>query len=217
MEPFVTHSGIAAPLLGINIDTDAIIPSREMKRVSKEGLGEGLFANWRYRDVAAREEEPDFVLNREPFRHATILLAGENFGCGSSREHAVWALKDFGFRAVIAPSFGSIFYGNCVRNGILPVRLPEPDIEAIALHVDAEPTQQVTIDLPGQTVTDAAGADYPFDIGEGDKEMLLEGLDPIAKTMQLDEKIRAFRERDRAERPWIYLQPSGATPGEEQG
>ena len=205
MEPFVSHSGIAAPLLRINIDTDAIIPSREMKRVSKEGLGEGLFANWRYRDVAAREEDPDFVLNREPFRHATILLAGENFGCGSSREHAVWALKDFGFRAVIAPGFGSIFYGNCVRNGILPVRLAEPDIEAIALHVDAEPAQQVTIDLPAQTVTDAAGADYPFEIGAGDKEMLLEGLDPVAKTMKLDEEIRAFRERDRADRPWIYL------------
>jgi 3-isopropylmalate/(R)-2-methylmalate dehydratase small subunit len=205
MEPFVSHSGIAAPLLRINIDTDAIIPSREMKRVSREGLGEGLFANWRYRDVAAREEDPEFVLNREPFRHATILLAGENFGCGSSREHAVWALKDFGFRAVIAPGFGSIFYGNCVRNGILPVCLAEPDIEAIALHVDAEPSQQVTIDLPSQTVTDAAGADYPFDIGAGDKEMLLEGLDPIAKTMKLDEQILAFRERDRADRPWIYL------------
>jgi len=216
MEPFVHHSGIAAPLLRINIDTDAIIPSREMKRVSKKGLGEGLFANWRYRDVATREEDPEFVLNREPFRHATILLAGENFGCGSSREHAVWALKDFGFRAVIAPGFGSIFYGNCVRNGILPVRLAEPDLEAIvrlaepdleaiALHVDAEPSQQVTIDLPAQTVTDAAGADYPFDIGAGDKEMLLEGLDPIAKTMQLDEQILAFRERDRAARPWIYL------------
>ncbi|WP_405239936.1 3-isopropylmalate dehydratase small subunit [Lentisalinibacter orientalis] len=205
MEPFVSHSGIAAPLLRINIDTDAIIPSREMKRVSREGLGEGLFANWRYRDVAAREEDPEFVLNREPFRHATILLAGENFGCGSSREHAVWALKDFGFRAVIAPGFGSIFYGNCVRNGILPVRLAEPDIEAIALHVDAEPSQQVTIDLPSQTVTDAAGADYPFDIGAGDKEMLLQGLDPIAKTMKLDAEILAFRERDRADRPWIYL------------
>jgi len=205
MEPFVKHSGIAAPLLRINIDTDAIIPSREMKRVSREGLGEGLFANWRYRDVAAREEDRDFVLNREPFRHATILLAGDNFGCGSSREHAVWALKDFGFRAVIAPGFGSIFYGNCVRNGILPVRLAEPDIEAIALHVDAEPSQQVSIDLPAQTVTDAAGADYPFDIGAGDKEMLLEGLDPIAKTRKLDEEILAFRESDRAERPWIYL------------
>lgn len=205
MEPFVRHSGIAAPLLRINIDTDAIIPSREMKRVSKEGLGEGLFANWRYRDVAAREEDPEFVLNREPFRHATILLAGDNFGCGSSREHAVWALKDFGFRAVIAPGFGSIFYGNCVRNGILPVRLAEPDIDAIALHVDAEPSQQVSIDLPAQTVTDAAGADYPFDIGAGDKEMLLEGLDPIATTMKLDKEIRAFRERDRVERPWIYL------------
>jgi 3-isopropylmalate/(R)-2-methylmalate dehydratase small subunit len=205
VEPFVTHSGIAAPLLRINVDTDAIIPSREMKRVSKEGLGEGLFANWRYRDVAAREEDPGFVLNREPFRDATILLAGENFGCGSSREHAVWALKDFGFRAVIAPSFGSIFYGNCVRNGILPVRLAAADIDAIALHVDAEPRQRVTIDLPTQTVTDAAGADYAFEIGEGDKTMLLEGLDPIAKTMQLDEKILAFRERDRRERPWIYL------------
>ena len=205
MEPFVTHSGIAAPLLHINIDTDAIIPSREMKRVSKEGLGEGLFANWRYRDPAAREEDPDFVLNREPFRAATILLAGENFGCGSSREHAVWALKDFGFRAVVAPSFGSIFYGNCVRNGILPVRLREADVEAIALHVDAEPSQRVTIDLPEQTVTDAAGADYAFEIGDGDKTMLLEGLDPIARTMQLDEEIRAFRERDRGERPWIYL------------
>jgi 3-isopropylmalate/(R)-2-methylmalate dehydratase small subunit len=205
MEPFVTHTGIAAPLLRINIDTDAIIPSREMKRVSKEGLGEGLFANWRYRNVAAREEDPGFVLNREPFRDATILLAGENFGCGSSREHAVWALKDFGFRAVIAPSFGSIFYGNCVRNGILPVRLPEPDIEAIALHVDAEPAQRVSIDLPTQTVTDAAGADYAFEIGEEDKTMLLEGLDPIARTMQLDEKILSFRERDRRERPWIYL------------
>ncbi len=205
MEPFVSHSGIAAPLLRINIDTDAIIPSREMKRVSKEGLGEGLFANWRYRNVAAREEDPEFVLNREPFRRATILLAGENFGCGSSREHAVWALKDFGFRAVIAPGFGSIFYGNCVRNGILPVRLAEPDIEAIALHVDAEPAQRVTIDLPAQTVTDAAGADYPFDIGARDKDMLLEGLDPVAKTMKLNQQILAFRERDRADRPWIYL------------
>ncbi|WP_405223278.1 3-isopropylmalate dehydratase small subunit [Lentisalinibacter sediminis] len=205
MEPFVQHSGIAAPLLRINIDTDAIIPSREMKRVTKEGLGEGLFANWRYRDVSAREEDPEFVLNREPFRKATILLAGENFGCGSSREHAVWALKDFGFRAIIAPGFGSIFYGNCVRNGILPVRLPEPDIEAIALHVDAEPSQQVSIDLPAQTVTDAAGADYAFDIGAGDKEMLLEGLDPIARTMKLDAEILAFRERDRIDRPWIYL------------
>jgi len=204
MEPFVTHSGIAAPLRRINVDTDAIIPSREMKRVSKEGLGEGLFANWRYRDVATREEEPDFVLNQTPFRHATILLTGANFGCGSSREHAVWALKDFGFRAIIAPGFGSIFYGNCVRNGILPVRLAESDIEAIALHVDAEPSQRVTIDLPAQTVTDAAGADYPFEIGAGDKEMLLEGLDPIAQTLRLDAQIRAFRERDRRERPWIY-------------
>ena len=209
MEPFVRHAGVAAPLARVNVDTDAIIPSREMKRVSREGLGEGLFANWRYADAATREENPDFVLNREPYRQATILVAGANFGCGSSREHAVWALKDFGFRAVVAPSFGSIFHGNCVRNGILPVRLPEADVEAIVAALEAGPQRTIEIDLTKCTLIDPGGKKHGFEIGEAEREMLLEGLDPIAKTMQRDSEILAFRERDRRERPWIYLRPRG--------
>jgi 3-isopropylmalate/(R)-2-methylmalate dehydratase small subunit len=205
MEPFIRHTGVAAPLPRINVDTDAIIPSREMKRVSKEGLGEGLFADWRYTDVATRTEDSDFVLNRQAYRNATILVAGANFGCGSSREHAVWALKDYGFRAVIAPTFGSIFYGNCVRNGMLPVRLPESDVETIAGLLESGPGREITIDLPAQRVTDPAGKDHVFEIAAADREMLLEGLDPIAKTMQRDDEISAFMQRDRRERPWIYL------------
>ncbi len=205
MEPFVRHTGIAAPLPRINVDTDAIIPSREMKRVSKEGLGEGLFADWRYADVATREEDAAFVLNREPFRHATILVAGANFGCGSSREHAVWALKDYGFRAIIAPGFGSIFHGNCVRNGILPIRLPEADVATLVGLLQSGPGREIAIDLPAQRVEDPAGNEYSFEIDAADREMLLEGLDPIAKTLRHDERIRAFMERDRRERPWIYL------------
>ncbi len=204
MEPLIRHSGIAAPLMRINIDTDAIIPSREMKRVSKEGLGEGLFANWRYRDVADREENPEFVLNREPFRHASILLSGINFGCGSSREHAVWALRDFGFRVVIAPSFGSIFQGNCVRNGLLPVVLDESVVEKLAEARDHEPGLELTVDLEGCVVIEADGCRWPFDIDVDARQMLLEGLDPIARTLQHDEAIRAFIKSDRIRRPWIH-------------
>ena len=207
MEPFIRHEGVAAPLVRINIDTDAIIPSREMKRVSKEGLGEGMFANWRYANVATREENPDFVLNQGPFRRASILLGGVNFGCGSSREHAVWALGDFGIRAVLAPSFGSIFYGNCVRNGILPVRLPEETIAALASTLETEPGRTLTIDLPAQTVSDGRGGEWHFDIEVADKEMLLEGLDQIAVTLKHDAAIQAFTARDREARPWIYLSP----------
>lgn len=213
MTPFRRHRGIAAPLVRINIDTDAIIPSREMKRVSKEGLGEGLFANWRYSDVATREENPDFVLNRGPFREASILLGGVNFGCGSSREHAVWALADFGIRAVVAPSFGSIFYGNCVRNGILPVRLDEGTIAAMASRLEATPGGELTIDLPGQVLIADDGSEYAFDIDATDKEMLLEGLDQIALTLRHDDAIHAFMARDREARPWIYSLPSPRTPG----
>jgi 3-isopropylmalate/(R)-2-methylmalate dehydratase small subunit len=140
--------GIAAPLMRINVDTDAIIPSREMKRVSKTGLAEGLFANWRYLDPGAREPNPDFILNQAPFDRASILLAGSNFGCGSSREHAVWALGEWGIRAVIAPSFGSIFAANCLNNGLLPVRLDEQAVGAIAAEVMEDPlANQVTVVL----------------------------------------------------------------------
>jgi 3-isopropylmalate/(R)-2-methylmalate dehydratase small subunit len=209
MEKFVRLKAVAAPLLRVNIDTDVIIPSREMKGVSKTGLSAGMFANWRYTDVAARTPNPEFVLNRPPYDTAQILLAGANFGCGSSREHAVWAMKEWGFRAVIAPSFGAIYYGNCVRNGILPVVLPDAAVAAIAAWVEAAPAANlVEIDLPSQTVH-AAGTAYAFTIGAADKEMLLEGLDPIGVTLKKDAAIQAFEAKDRAARPWVYI--SGPT------
>ncbi len=208
MEPFTQHRGIAAPLLRINVDTDAIIPSREMKRVSKEGLSEGLFANWRYRDPRARTENPDFVLNQPPWRQASILLSGANFGCGSSREHAVWALKEFGFRALIAPSFGSIFEGNCVRNGILPVVLDEAVIGRLAAAEEANPGRVLHIDLESCRLTDAEGAMHAFDIAEQSRYLLLNGLDPIAATLAEDQHIQRFLDRDRRERPWVYELPS---------
>ena len=163
MRSFTVHEGVAAPLVRANIDTDAIIPSREMKRVSKEGLGEGLFANWRYSDPAKRIEDPDFILNREGYREATILIAGDNFGCGSSREHAVWALVDYGFRAIIAPSFGSIFYGNCVRNGILPIRIESEVVEQLATDTATRP-ESLVVDLPRQTVSTPAGSNHTFEL-----------------------------------------------------
>jgi len=206
MEKFTQHAGIAAPLLQINIDTDAIIPSKEMKRVSKEGLGEGLFANWRYSDVAKRVENPDFVLNQSRYRDATILLAGLNFGCGSSREHAVWALKDWGIRAIIAPSFGSIFYGNCVRNGILPIELDEDVVTSWAAEaLSAANGGRISIDLVAKTATSPNGETRAFDIAPADREMLLEGLDSIAVTLKHDDDIKAFRVRDQQRRGWAYL------------
>lgn len=204
-EPFRRHQGIAAPLYRINVDTDAIIPSREMKRVSREGLGEGLFANWRYADPAARRPNPDFVLNRQPWQQATILLAGANFGCGSSREHAVWALKDFGFRAIIAPSFGSIFHGNCIRNGIVPVTLDDDIVGELARAEQDEPGRRITVDLEALRVIDPDGKQHPFSLGEDARKMLLEGLDPIALTLTNEAVIDEFLERDRDKRPWVYL------------
>ena len=158
MEKFVELNAIAAPLLEINIDTDVIIPSREMKRVSKQGLGEGLFAGRRYTQPGGRDENPEFILNREPYRDAQILLSGSNFGCGSSREHAVWALSEWGIRAIIAPSFGAIFYGNCVRNGILPIELEDARVKEIAATVEAHPAEnRITVDLERQQVIAAIG------------------------------------------------------------
>lgn len=187
--PFLTHCGVAAPFLFDNVDTDQIIPSREMKSVSKTGLSGGLFAGQRY--ISAREKNPDFVLNQDAYSEATILLSGHNFGCGSSREHAVWALKEYGFRAVIAESFGEIFYNNCVRNGILPVQLPKDIIVGLP--------RDVRIDLIAQTVNG-----HRFDIPDGDKAMLLGGLDPIAMTLEDDAVITAHFERDKVARPWLY-------------
>lgn len=208
MEKFTTLKAIAAPLLRINIDTDIIIPSREMKTVGKTGLAGGLFAGWRYAAPGSREENPEFILNRAPYRQARILLAGANFGCGSSREHAVWALAEWGIRCVVAPSFGAIFHGNCVRNGILPVVLDEATIGDLARQVEADPAQHlVTLDLHTCTLTAPDGTPDVFTINAGDREMLLEGLDGIAVTMKRDADIRAFQAADRGRRPWIYLPP----------
>ena len=206
MEKFTTLTAIAAPLLRINVDTDAIIPSREMKTVSKTGLADGLFAGWRYKAPGSRDEDPAFVLNREPYRHARILLSGLNFGCGSSREHAVWALREWGIRAIVAPGFGGIFYSNCVRNGILPVVLDNAVVEQIAERVALDPGQNLlTVNLQSCAVTAPGGAVHPFSIAPADRDMLLEGLDAIALTMKRDDEILAFQGRDRLRRPWIYL------------
>ncbi len=202
MDKLRIHRGVAAPLLRINIDTDAIIPSREMKQVSKIGLGEGLFAGWRYIEPAGRTLNPDFILNQPDYRSASILLAGVNFGCGSSREHAVWALKEYGFRVLVAPSFGAIFYSNCIRNGLLPVVLSEATIGQI-VRFPAPAT--LTVDLERCVLAAPDGLEYPFEIQAEARDMLLDGLDPVALTLKLDDRIVEFQQRDRVDRPWIYI------------
>ena len=205
-KPIVTHSGVTAALLQANIDTDVIIPSREMKIVSKEGLGEGLFANWRYTLPGGREPNPDFILNHDAYRNTSILLCGNNFGCGSSREHAVWALREFGIRVLIAPSFGSIFYNNCINNGLLPLVLDEDAISEIAaICADNPQTQQPLINLEEQSVTLPNGSQYEFSIEAAAKHMLINGLDQIGLSLQHAPDIEAFEAGDRNQRGWAYL------------
>jgi 3-isopropylmalate/(R)-2-methylmalate dehydratase small subunit len=206
MLKFDTLTAVAAPLLRANVDTDAIIPSREMKSVSKTGLAAGLFAGWRYTRIGGREPDPDFVLNQPAYADTQVLLAGENFGCGSSREHAVWALLEFGIRAIIAPSFAPIFWMNCVRNGILPVCLPVATIAALAESVSVAPqVRRVSVDLMRQVVSGPDGAEHAFAIDAESREMLLEGLDAIDLTLKQRGAIDAFTAADRALRPWIYV------------
>jgi 3-isopropylmalate/(R)-2-methylmalate dehydratase small subunit len=195
--PFTTLTAIAAPMIEDNIDTDIIIPSREMKSTGKTGLAAGLFAGRRYRP-GGREADPAFVLNQPGFRGAEILLAGDNFGCGSSREHAVWALAEYGIRAVIAPSFSPIFAGNAVRGGVLPLVLPRDAVVALAA---AGP---VSIDLPAQTVQ-AGSLSQGFAIDAEAKAMLIGGLDAIDLTLQHADAIASWQARNRVARPWVYL------------
>ena len=193
--PFTTLISVAAPLIEDNIDTDIIIPSREMKSTGKTGLAAGLFAGRRY--TQGRTENPDFVLNQPAFRTAAILLTGDNFGCGSSREHAVWALAEHGIRAVIAPSFSPIFAGNASRGGVLPLVLPRTTIAALA-------GETITIDLPAQTVTSGVAV-HRFAIDAEARAMLIGGLDAIDLTLQSADRIAAWQARNRAARPWVYL------------
>jgi 3-isopropylmalate/(R)-2-methylmalate dehydratase small subunit len=197
MIPFTTLTSVAVPLLRDNVDTDAIIPSREMKSTGRTGLADGLFAPWRYLDATTRAPDPDFVLNNPQYTGAQILLGGSNFGCGSSREHAVWALAEYGFRCVIAESFAPIFRGNCVRNGVLPIALegPVPSDYAGAM---------LTINLARQSI-EVAGKQRHFAIDDEAKTMLFEGLDAIALTLKRAADIAAFHARDRLARPWVYL------------
>ena len=207
MRQFDTLTAVAAPLVRANVDTDAIIPSREMKSVAKHGLADGLFAGWRYTTIGGRDPDPQFVLNQRDYAGARILLSGENFGCGSSREHAVWALLEYGFLAVIAPSFAPIFHGNCVRNGIVPVRLDAASIAELAAAVAPDPQRRlVTVDLVRQRVSGPDGLEFTFAIEPEQREMLLEGLDAIDLTFKHRDAIEAFRAGDRERRPWIYLQ-----------
>jgi 3-isopropylmalate/(R)-2-methylmalate dehydratase small subunit len=206
MQRFERLTAVAAPLIRANVDTDAIIPSREMRSVAKSGLADGLFAGWRYRQVGGRDPNPDFVLNQPAYTGAQILLSGENFGCGSSREHAAWALLEYGIRAVLAPSFSPIFYSNCVRNGILPVRLSATAVAEVAAAVALDPrNRRVTVDLATQRVIAPGGRVHEFEIEPEAREMLLEGLDAIDLTLKSREDIAAFETRDRNLRPWIYL------------
>ena len=210
MEPFTRLTAVAAPLLRDNIDTDAIIPSREMRSVGKTGLADGLFAGWRYLAIGGRTPDPEFVLNQPPYMGARILLTGANMGCGSSREHAAWALAEYGFRAIVAPSFNSIFHGNCVRNGIVPVVLPPDIVAALAEAIKPDPQAlHLTVDLPAQQVISPMGESFDFAIVAEAKAMLIGGLDAIDLTLQRQAAISDFIASDRATRGWAYAPVEG--------
>jgi 3-isopropylmalate/(R)-2-methylmalate dehydratase small subunit len=203
MEKLTTVTGIAAPILRINIDTDQITPGKELLRIRTEGAAPSLFAYWRY--IGDREPNPEFILNRAPWNKAQILLADRNFGCGSSRESAPQALRAFGFRAVIAPSFGGIFYNNCFRNGLLPIELPIEVIRGIARQMEAaQGNATVTVNLEDQSVTAPDGQKTSFKTPAVLRDMLLLGADEIDVTLRRGGEIEAFRARDRAKRPWAY-------------
>ena len=203
MNPVKIISGIAAPLLRINVDTDAIIPSREIKAVSKKGLSEGLFSEWRYTSISDRKPNDEFVLNREPYNRSAILLTGDNFGCGSSREHAVWALQEWGIKALIGTTFGSIFYGNCIRNGLLPIKLSSNDIQRLIEHVEKDPvSNQILTDLETLSIN-FGSSEIVFDFDKKYQTLLLEGLDEIQQTLKLDNEISSFEEKHLERNPWL--------------
>src|SRR5512146_1347815 len=212
MQKFTRLDGLVAPLDRANVDTDAIIPKQFLKSIKRSGFGPNLFDAWRYQDVgepgmdnSKRPLNPDFVLNQPRYQGATILLARKNFGCGSSREHAPWPLSDYGFRAVIAPSFADIFYNNCFKNGLLPIVLNELRIDQLFHEVAAFPGYKLTVDLPRQMVLTPDGAtQIAFDVDAHRKYCLVNGLDDIGLSLLHADKIRAFEARRRAEQPWLF-------------
>lgn len=211
MEKFTRLQGLVAPLDRANVDTDAIIPKQFLKSIKRTGFGPNLFDAWRYmdrgepgRDNGSRPLNPDFVLNQPRYKDAEILLARENFGCGSSREHAPWALMDFGFRAVIASSFADIFFNNCFKNGLLPIVLGASEVERLFGEVAPHPGYKLTVDLDAQTVVTPSGNAYRFEIDAFRKYCLLNGLDEISLTLKNADKIRAYEALRKAREPWIF-------------
>ena len=202
MEPFITHTGIAVPLNRVNVDTDAIIPKQFLRKIERTGFGKHLFHEWRFVDYEGTKENPDFILNQEPYRQATVLLARDNFGCGSSREHAPWALDDFGFKVIVAPSFADIFYNNCVKNGILLAQLESEEVEELFQYAAKNKGAKIIADLPSQSIK-AGDKSYHFDISDFNKECLIKGLDGIGWTMQFNERINKYEDKIKADRPWL--------------
>jgi 3-isopropylmalate/(R)-2-methylmalate dehydratase small subunit len=213
MRPFTRHDGLVVPLDRANVDTDAIIPKQFLKSIKRTGFGPNLFDEWRYldhgepgQDCSTRPLNPDFVLNQPRYQGASILLARENFGCGSSREHAPWALADYGFRVLIAPSFADIFYNNCFKNGLLPIVLPAETVDRLFRETEATEGYRLRVDLEAQTVTTPAGESFRFEVDAERKHRLLHGLDDIGITLQHVDKIRAYEARRRQEAPWLFQQ-----------
>lgn len=212
MKAFTQHTGLVAPLDRANVDTDAIIPKQFLKSIKRSGFGPNLFDEWRYLDVgepgmdnSKRPLNPDFVLNQPRYQGASILLARENFGCGSSREHAPWALEDYGFRAIIAPSFADIFYNNCFKNGILPIVLDAAVVDRLFKECETNEGYTLAVDLDKQTVTTPGGEVIPFEVDAGRKYRLLNGLDDIGLTLLHSDKIKAYEERRKVEAPWLFI------------
>ncbi|MGH9341739.1 MAG: 3-isopropylmalate dehydratase small subunit [Acidobacteriota bacterium] len=198
MTPFIKHSGRAALLDRVNVDTDQIIPKQFLKRIERTGFGEFLFYDWRFREDGSLD--PDFELNQPRYKGASILVARSNFGCGSSREHAPWALSDFGFRSIIAPSFADIFYNNCFKNGMLPIRLSEEQVEQLFQRCASQPGYSLSIDLESQKISDGSGLEFSFEVDPFRRECLLKGLDDIGMTLEYEDHIRTFEARRAADR-----------------
>ncbi|MBN8488325.1 MAG: 3-isopropylmalate dehydratase small subunit [Burkholderiales bacterium] len=210
MDKFTVHQGLVAPMDRANVDTDAIIPKQFLKSIRRTGFGPNLFDEWRYldkgepgQDPASRRPNPDFVLNQPRYAGASVLIARDNFGCGSSREHAPWALQQYGFRAIIAPSFADIFFNNCFKNGLLPIVLPESQVARLFDEVLAFPGYTLTIDLPRQVIVKGDGSELPFEVQAFRKFCLVGGLDDIGLTLRHADKIKAFEAERLARMPWL--------------
>lgn len=211
MRKFTQMKGLVAPLDRANVDTDAIIPKQFLKSIKRAGFGPNAFDEWRYldhgepgMDNSKRPHNPDFVLNQPRYQGASVLLVRDNFGCGSSREHAPWALEDYGFRAIIGPSFADIFFNNCFKNGLLPIKLSDAEMDVLFKQVAEHPGYALEIDLDKQTVTRPDGKAIPFEVDGFRKYCLLNGLDDIGLTLQKADQIKAFEEKRRAEQPWLF-------------